>query len=52
MKPEEPEKPEVDKSKASEVIEYLLNHRQTTSLEPEVFVNSDLVTRWRKGQCY
>jgi len=30
---------------ASEVIEYLLNHRQTTSLEPEVFVNSDLVTR-------
>ena len=28
-----------------EVIDYLLNNRQTTRLEPEVFVNSDLVTR-------
>ena len=28
-----------------EVIDYLLNNRQTTRLVPEVFVDSDLVTR-------
>lgn len=30
---------------ASEVIDYLLNNRQVTNFEAEVFVNSDLVTR-------